>query len=101
LGKSTKALELLKQNSYDLVFLDHDLIGAKSGSYLTMNWHQYRNELKTSKPVVIIHSMNMEGAARMENHLKGIAKATERVPFQLIVSGAVNVKALIQQLTER
>jgi len=30
-----KGFELLKKNNYDLVFLDHDLINAKSGSYLT------------------------------------------------------------------
>lgn len=93
-----KGLELLAENSYDLVFLDHDLIGVKSGSYLTMNWFEKRKEFKTQKPVVIIHSMNTEGAAKMETHLKGISKVTERVAFKIIVKGWIDLKDLIKKL---
>ena len=93
-----KALEMLKETNYDLVFLDHDLISAKSGSYLTQNWYNNKGSLKTIKPIVIIHSMNMDGASKMENHLKGISKVTERIPFRQIVLGKVDLKERIQAL---
>jgi CheY-like chemotaxis protein len=93
-----EALELLKTHDYDLIFLDHDLIGAKSGSYLTENWYKNKEEIKTIKPVIIIHSMNMEGATKMENYLKGISKVTSRIPFREIVLGEVDLKERVQQL---
>jgi CheY-like chemotaxis protein len=96
-----KALLMLKETKYDLVFLDHDLIGAKSGSYLTQNWFNNRGSLKTIKPIVIIHSMNMAGASKMENHLKGLTRLTERIPFRQIVLGEVNLKERIQELLDR
>jgi CheY-like chemotaxis protein len=98
--KAEDALELLKTHDYDLVFLDHDLIGAKSGSYLTENWYKNKEEIKTIKPLVIIHSMNMEGAAKMENYLKGISKVTARIPFREIVLGEVDLKEKVQQLMD-
>lgn len=93
--RADDGLELLAKNNYDLVLLDHDLIGAKSGSYLTMNWAQQSKVLKTEKPLVIIHSMNMVGSDKMERHLKGIARRIERVPFRLIVEGKVDLKEII------
>jgi CheY-like chemotaxis protein len=95
-----RALLLLKEKKFDLVFLDHDLIGAKSGSYLTQNWYKNRGSLKTVKPIVVIHSMNMQGASKMENHLKGISRVTERIPFRQIVLGEVHLKERIQELLE-
>lgn len=93
--KAEEGLDLLRNNDYDIVFLDHDIIGAKSGSYMTMQWAQQYKDFKTQKPFVIIHSMNMEGAAKMEAHLKGISKKTERVNFKLIVQKQVDVVELI------
>jgi hypothetical protein len=90
----------LKEKKFDLVFWDHDLIGAKSGSYLTQNWYKNRGSLKTVKPIVVIHSMNMQGASKMENHLKGISRVTERIPFRQIVLGEVHLKERIQELLE-
>ena len=34
-----KALMLLEENNYDVIFLDHDLVGMKSGSYITEQWY--------------------------------------------------------------
>ena len=95
-----KALSLLKEKDFDLVFLDHDLVGAKSGSYLTQLWYKNRGLLKTIKPIVVIHSMNMQGASKMENHLRGISKVTERIPFRQIVLGEVNLRERVEELLE-
>ncbi len=89
-------LKLLKINAYDIVFLDHDLIGAKSGSYLTLNWYQNKDTFKTQKPLVVIHSMNMDGASKMENHLKGMTLKTERISFKLIRLGTVDLNEIIK-----
>lgn len=94
-------LKLLRENSYDIVFLDHDLIGAKSGSYLTLEWLGNRNDFKTQKPFVIIHSMNAEGTRKMENHLKGLASKIKVVPFKRIILEEVDVVALINSENEK
>jgi len=100
--KADKALELLERYAYDLVFLDHDLIGMRSGSYLTQRWYEALKKnpakFKTQKPIVIIHSMNMIGASKMENYLKGISKVTKRIPFKLIVTNKVDLKAAVVDL---
>jgi hypothetical protein len=44
--------------------------------------------------------MNMQGASKMENHLKGISRVTERIPFRQIVLGEVHLKERIQELLE-
>jgi CheY-like chemotaxis protein len=95
-----QALLLLKEKAFDLVFLDHDLIGARSGSYLTQHWFNNRGALQTVKPVVIIHSMNMAGATKMENHLQGISRVTARIPFRQIVLGEVDLKARVRELLD-
>lgn len=93
-----KALAFLEENNYDLVFLDHDLIGAKSGSYITELWYQQKEKFKTQKPVVIIHSMNMIGAQIMTNYLKGVARTIERIPFRLIVTEKVDLQQKVKEL---
>ena len=93
-------LNKLRNQIFDIVFLDHDLVGAKSGSYLTELWYKQRNDFNTIKPIVIIHSMNMLGATKMENYLKGVSKRTERIPFKLIVTKEVDIKAKILELVE-
>lgn len=95
-----EALSLLKEKQFDLVFLDHDLIGARSGSYLTQHWYAQKDALQTIQPIVIIHSMNRQGAAKMEHHLKGITKATARIPFRQIVLGEVDLPERVQALLD-
>lgn len=98
--RAEEGLELLAKNKYDVVFLDHDIIGAKSGSYLTLHWYQNHKALATQKPVVIIHSMNQEGASKMENHLKGVSKITKKIPFRLIVQKKVNLSEIVLSLLQ-
>lgn len=44
--------------------------------------------------------MNMIGATKMENYLKGVSKRTERIPFKLIVTKEVDIRAKILELVE-
>jgi CheY-like chemotaxis protein len=88
------ALELLQEHDYDVIFFDHDLVGARSGSDITMEWANAGRDLQPKMPLVIIHSMNMEGAHRMETHLKGLTSKTLRIPFRNIVNGEVDLKAI-------
>lgn len=90
------ALELLQENDYDLIFFDHDLVGARSGSNITMEWAGAGVDLQPKKPLVVIHSMNMEGADRMEKHLKGLTSKTLRIPFRAIVRGEVDLQKIIK-----
>jgi DNA-binding response OmpR family regulator len=99
--RAEEGLDLLSKNKYDLVFLDHDIIGAKSGSYLTQRWYEQRKEFATQKPLVIIHSMNEEGAIKMENHLKGVSEMTEKVPFRLIVQKKVDLQLVVAEMLQR
>ena len=91
-----EGIELLEKNAYDVVFLDHDLIGAQSGSHLTMEWANRPQSFATQKPIVIIHSMNGEGARKMETHLKGLTSKTERIPFKLIILETVDILEIIK-----
>lgn len=74
----------------------------RSGSYLTQNWYEATKKEKpkfqTQSPIVIIHSMNMIGAGRMENYLKGISKITKRIPFKLIVTNKIDLKKEVESL---
>ena len=45
--RADKALGFLYQKNYDVVFLDHDLIGAISGSNITMEWAGNTDTIKT------------------------------------------------------
>jgi len=40
----------------------------------------------------------MIGASKMENYLKGISKVTKRIPFKLIVTNKVDLKAAVVDL---
>ena len=93
-----QALKLLKEKAYDLVMLDHDLIGARTGSHLTLEWQTNPKVLLTQNPMVIIHSMNIPGGKIMENHLRGIAKSIAVIPYRFFVTGETDIHQLIEQL---
>lgn len=90
-------IELLEKNAYDVIFLDHDLIGALSGSHLTMEWADRKKDFATQQPLVIIHSMNSEGSKKMEHHLQGMARKIERIPFKLIMLKKVDLLEIIKE----
>jgi CheY-like chemotaxis protein len=68
-----EAIELLKNNLYDVVSLDHDLgqlINQPSGPGTGYQVAQWLAENKDRKPPrIIIHSFNIPGAKNMMSHL--------------------------------
>lgn len=67
-----QAIERLKENTYDIAFLDHDLGGKtfvteieETGYEVVLNFN------KINKPdLVIIHSFNPDGGKRMYDHVR-------------------------------
>lgn len=82
-----EASNLLATNKYDLIFLDHDIfekMGMKgTGSHLTLNMVKSEAIIeKNGKSDIYIHSLNTNGAMRMEGilMLNGFWSVS-RVPF--------------------
>lgn len=84
-GSAEEGIALLKNNAYELVFLDHDFDGYKlTGSHLAEAWAKEKAHFKTQTPQIIIHSMNIEKAAIMEHFLKSVSPQLRRLPFKFI-----------------
>jgi CheY-like chemotaxis protein len=64
-----EAIDLLRQNKYDAVFLDHDLQGTYQPStdhntgYTVVKYIVENNDIRI--PLIVIHSWNGSGAANM------------------------------------
>lgn len=75
----------LKARVYDLVFLDHDFENfILTGTYLAKKWYNDKANFKTVKPIIVIHSMNIEKTMLMENFLKSIASKLIKIPFKFL-----------------
>ena len=84
-GSAEEGIALLRNNEYELVFLDHDFDGFKlTGSHLAETWAKEKADFKTQAPQIIIHSMNIAKAAIMANFLKSISPQLTRLPFKFI-----------------
>lgn len=95
-----KAIQLLKEKKYDIVFFDYDLVGHKKGSHITKNWFEDKESYQTKRPIIFIHSMNIAGADRMENYLKGFCKSIDRIPFKFIATGEIDLEKRIKERLE-
>lgn len=81
-----EAIRFLIRNTYDLIFLDHDLGGKEfvdsfceeTTGYTVAKW-MVENEYKTDA-LVIIHSLNDGGAANMMSIMKN-KYYLSRIPF--------------------
>jgi len=87
-----QAQELLSNNSYDAIFLDHDLHPEHYNSSTTDDEHTgYAIALwLASKPqlqrasTILVHTRNADGAMRMVEELRRAGRAAEFVPFPLL-----------------
>lgn len=86
------AIQQLKKNEFELVFLDHDLGGEMFVSTADTNtgsevvrW-MVSPEYEKHSPVVIVHSHNEPAAVSMEHALAYAGLEVHRIDFRTLVS---------------
>ncbi|HVG31003.1 MAG TPA: cyclic-phosphate processing receiver domain-containing protein [Pyrinomonadaceae bacterium] len=84
-----EAVELLSSNTYDAIFLDHDLLPEHYHSeeyddertgYAVAAWLAGRPGSQAGA-TVIVHTRNADGALRMVELMRGAGLQVEHVPF--------------------
>ncbi len=92
------ARELLEKNSYDAIFLDHDLLPEHYGSettddertgYAIALWLASKPDLHRAT-TLIVHTRNADGAIRMIEELRRSNRNAEYVPFPLLAQKIKN-----------
>ena len=87
-----EAIELLSENFYDAVFLDHDLLPehyhAESNDdertgFAVATWLAANPQAQPTSTVVV-HTRNADGAMRMVQALRNAGRAAEYVPFPML-----------------
>jgi len=87
-----QAQELLSNNSYDAIFLDHDLhpehynsstTDDKRTGYAIALWLASQPQLQRAS-TILVHTRNADGAMRMVEELRRAGRAAEFVPFPLL-----------------
>lgn len=91
-AEPARAVELLSENYYDLVFLDHDLLPEhyhsdtfdddRSG-YAVARWLASRPD-RQSASTIVVHTRNADGALRMVKLLRGVGRQAEHIPFHTL-----------------
>jgi CheY-like chemotaxis protein len=87
-----QAQQLLSANSYDAIFLDHDLHpehyntdtrdDTRTG-YAIASWLAAHPELQAAS-TILVHTRNADGAMRMVEELRRAGRTAEYVPFPLL-----------------
>lgn len=87
-----EAKNLLQKNSYDAVFLDHDLLPEhyesekwddENTGYAIADWLS-KNRNVQSATMIIVHTRNSEGGMRMVEVLRENERNVEYVPYPLL-----------------
>ena len=88
----TEAKELLRTNTYDALFLDHDLepehyhsttTDDERTGYAIATWLAANTELQRAS-TIFVHTRNADGAIRMVEELRRAGRTAEFVPFPLL-----------------
>ena len=88
----SQAEKLLSSNSYDAIFLDHDLHPEHYESsehddertgYAIATWLASRPELQRAS-TIFVHTRNADGAMRMVAELRNAGRSADYVPFPLL-----------------
>jgi CheY-like chemotaxis protein len=88
----TKAQMFLSENSYDAIFLDHDLhpehYNAESHDdertgYAVASWLAANPQLQRAS-TILVHTRNADGAMRMVEELRRAGRTADYVPFPLL-----------------
>ncbi len=88
-----EAKEFLEENSYDAIFLDHDLLPehyesndhddfARTG-YAIAEWLNENNEINRAA-TIIVHTRNADAAIKMVEKLRETGRQVEYVPFPML-----------------
>ena|SRR2546423_4579118 len=94
----SSAQELLSNNLYDAIFLDHDLLPEHYGSetfddertgYAIALWLASQPELQRAS-TIMVHTRNADGAIRMVEELRRAGRQAEYVPFPLLAQKIKN-----------
>ena len=92
------AIELLSENVYDAIFLDHDLLPEhykgdvnddKNTGYAVALWLSSRPDLHRASHI-IVHTRNADGAMRMIEKMREGGRNVEYVPFPLLAQKIKN-----------
>jgi CheY-like chemotaxis protein len=87
-----RAIELLSQNFYDAIFLDHDLLPEhyKSSAhddertgYAVAAWLAANPRMQPAA-TILVHTRNADGAMRMVEEMRRAGRQAEYVPFNLL-----------------
>ena len=87
-----RAREMLSENQYDALFLDHDLLPEHYNSdttddentgYALATWLAARPEIQRAS-TIMVHTRNADGAMRMVEELRRAGRQAEYVPFPLL-----------------
>jgi len=87
-----EAKELLETNSYDSIFLDHDLMPEHYGAdtpddertgYAIASFLAGRPDLQRAA-TIMVHSFNTEGALRMVEELRRAGRQADYIPFHFL-----------------
>jgi hypothetical protein len=87
-----QAQEFLQNNSYDALFLDHDLHPEHYKSfkpddertgYAIASWLASKPELQRAS-TILVHTRNADGAMRMVEELRRAGRTAEYVPFPFL-----------------
>lgn len=93
-----RARELLSQNFYDAIFLDHDLLPEHYHSkttddertgYAIAIWLASEPKLQPASTIVV-HTRNADGAIRMVEELRRVGRQAEYVPFPMLAQKIKN-----------
>ena len=88
-----EAKEFLEENSYDAIFLDHDLLPehyesndhddfARTG-YAIAEWLNENKEINRAA-TIIVHTRNADAAIKMVEKLRETGRQVEYVPFPML-----------------
>lgn len=87
-----KAKEILAANTYDAIFLDHDLhpehyhaesTDDERTGYAIALWLSSNPEVQRAS-TILVHTRNADGAMRMVEQLRNSGRAAEYVPFPML-----------------
>jgi len=93
-----QAREMLSENYYDAIFLDHDLLPEHYHSqvkddertgYAIALWLATSPEVQRAS-TILVHTRNADGAMRMVEELRRAGRPAEYVPFPLLAQKIKN-----------